>query len=839
MTRAHLCALLLGAAPIALSAGLAAAQPTGTTPAPAASSETGTPAAPAPAPAPGTDTLAMEEIIVTAVAGQTSKLRTSVSVSGIGGDDFANFAPRSTAEIFRNLPGIRSESTGGEGNANIAVRGLPVASGGAKFLQLHEDGLPVLEFGDIAFGNADIFLRADSTVQRIEAVRGGSASTFASNSPGGVINFISRTGEEAGGALKLTRGLDFDTTRGDFRIGGPIDGNWNFHIGGFYREGEGPREAGYNGESGGQVKANLTRSFDNGYARLYVKYLNDRAIGYLPMPVAVSGTNGDPDYDSLPGFDILSDTPHSPYFTRNAGLGGDNGPRVSDIRDGMRPVSTAIGGEFEFDIADDWRIANRFRWAETDGRFVSPFPAEVAAASAIAADIGGAGARLRYANGPQGGQAIANPAGLNGNGLAMRVHVFDTEINDFGNLANDLKLTRSFRMDQAAVDLTVGYYKARQTIDMDWLWNSYLLEVRGDRAALLDVVRADGSLATEGGLIAYGVPFWGNCCTRSYDVTYDIDAPYAALGVEMGDWNIDASLRYDSGDASGSYTGSVQSANLDVNRNGVISAPERSVSVLDLRNPSPVDYDWSYWSWSIGANYTVTPDLAVFARASQGGRANADRLLFGRVRADGSVAEQDAVDMVDQYEAGVKWRSGGFGLFGTLFYAETQEQNFEATSQRFFDRVYEAYGLELEATYGYQGFFISAGATWTEAEIAEDALSPAVAGNTPRRQPDLIYQITPSYSDFGVTIGANIIGSTDAYAQDNNSLILPAYTQVNLFADYALTEGLLLSLNVNNLFNAKGFTEAEEGAIVDGRSNIIRARSINGRTSTLSLSYTF
>ena len=82
-----------------------------------------------------------------------------------------------------------------------------MASGGAKFLQLQEDGLPVLEYGDIAFGNADIFLRSDLNVARVEAVRGGSASTFASNSPGGVINLISRTGEQEGGSIQGTVGL--------------------------------------------------------------------------------------------------------------------------------------------------------------------------------------------------------------------------------------------------------------------------------------------------------------------------------------------------------------------------------------------------------------------------------------------------------------------------------------------------------------------------------------------------------------------------------------------------------------------------------------------------------
>src|SRR3546814_17399355 len=93
-------------------------------------------------------------------------MQESVSTSVIGIESIQNAAPRSTAEIFRNIPGIRSEASGGEGNANIAVRGLPVASGGAKFLQLQGDGLPVLEFGDIAFGNADIFLRNDYSLDR-------------------------------------------------------------------------------------------------------------------------------------------------------------------------------------------------------------------------------------------------------------------------------------------------------------------------------------------------------------------------------------------------------------------------------------------------------------------------------------------------------------------------------------------------------------------------------------------------------------------------------------------------------------------------------------------------
>src|SRR5688500_7548434 len=201
-----------------------------------------------------------ETVVVTASAGTTTEFRSSISVNSISIEEVAEYAPRGTAEIFRNIPGVRSEAGGGNaGNANIIVRGLPAASGGAKFLQLHEDGLPVLEFGDIAFGNADIFLRADWSVERIESVRGGSASTFASNSPGGVINFISNTGEQSVSRFGYTKGLDFGWDQLDFEYGGAIGVRWRGHVACYARRGEGSKETGFTANSGYQIKANVTR----------------------------------------------------------------------------------------------------------------------------------------------------------------------------------------------------------------------------------------------------------------------------------------------------------------------------------------------------------------------------------------------------------------------------------------------------------------------------------------------------------------------------------------------------------------------------------------------------
>lgn len=778
------------------------------------------------------------EIIVTAVARGQNKLDSSVSVSSLSADAIQQAAPRSVAEVFRNIPGIRSESSGGEGNANIAVRGLPVASGGAKFLQLQEDGLPVLEYGDITFGNADIFLRADFNVQRVEAIRGGSASTFASNSPGGVINLLSKTGETEGGAIQASTGLDYSDYRLDVDYGGKLSDDLLFHIGGFYRQGTGPRQAGYDGNKGGQLKFNITKQFAGGYIRFYGKYLNDRAIGYLPNPVRVTGTNSDPKYRNIPGFSINQDTLHSRYITRNVTLDGNNNPVVNDIRDGQHPVVKSFGLESQFEIADGWQVTERFRYSDVSGRFISNFPANVDSATSIATAMGGAGATLSYANGPRAGQAIANPSALNGNGLLAQIVVFDTKLNSLNNITNDIRVTRDFDMGGGKLSFTAGFYKSRQTIDTEWLWTSLLSDVvGGGKAALVNIASATGQPVTQDGIYGYGASYFGGCCRRSYNVDYNTNAPFASLSWASDKLTLDGSIRYDFGDANGSIAGAdlgggrIGTVSRDMNGDGVISDAETRVSVIPLTSPAPVDYNFHYWSYSLGANYRLADDLAIFARYSQGGRANADRLLFGPAvsTVDGHLVDSNAaVDMVKQAEGGVKYRAGGLALYATAFWARTEEQNFEATTQRFVDRKYRAYGLELEGNYRAGIFSLTAGGTWTKSKIVSDALNPWVVGNVPRRQAEFVFQATPQIDVGPVTVGANVIGTTSSYAQDSDQLKLPGYTTVNTFLQYRPVDRVQLSLNANNLFNVKGFTEAEEGAIP--ANGIVRARSINGRT---------
>lgn len=781
------------------------------------------------------DVLKLDAFVVTAVTRPgTTKMKSSVSVSTMAPEKVQGAIPRSTAEIFRNLPGFRSEATSGDGNANITVRGLPLSAGGSRYVQIHEDGVPVLEFGDIAFATADQFVRADATLGLVEAVRGGSASTAASNSPGGVINFLSKTGEAAGGSLAYTRGLDFGEDRVEFAYGSPLSDTLRFHVGGFYRNGEGVRDTGFNGNAGGQFKANLTKEFAGGYVRLYFKVLDDHATSYLPAPTLATGTDRHPGFKSPPGFDLKDGTPHSAFFQKFTGIDGAGNPQTGDVSDGIHTQDTAIGAEVSFDLAGGWHLYDRFNYSNKSGRFIAPFPAVVANGNAIATTVGGAGSSLVFANGPRAGEAF-------GDGLAMRVVLFDTPLNDFDTITNNLKLDKTFTLpDDAKVNFGLSYYRSRQNISMDWLWNTYLLEVKGHNAALLDVRDASGAIITDGGLEAFSAAPFGNF-GRAFDAEYDISAPAASLSYSKGRLNLDASVRLDYVDANGAWFG-VITGTKDVNGNGVISRPETSVSVINRTHPNLINYDLDYTSYSLGANYSFNNDLATFARYSRGGRAGADRIV-DFLNPDGSLrANGLGVNTSKQFEAGVKYRNstllpGSLGVFTTYFHADTKEgSNFEATTQRVISRTYDADGVEVEFAYTQGLFDLRGGLTYTDAEIS-GADDPTVVGHRPRRQAKLIYQVTPSLTGRNYGLGFTVIGTTAAFAQDNNALRFPSYTYVNGFASYQLAKDLTLSVGVNNLFNKFGVSESEEGAIP--ANGVVRARGIAGRSTSLTLRYNF
>jgi outer membrane receptor protein involved in Fe transport len=778
----------------------------------------------------------IKEVVVTGVSNPKASLESSISITSLSNARINNSVARTTAEIFRSIPGIRSESSGGDGNSNITVRGVPVSAGGSRYMLLQEDGLPVLQFGDMAFATQDQFLRFDNTVNKVEAVRGGSASVLASNSPAGIINFISKTGETEGGSIATTIGLNYKNARTDFEFGAPMGNNMFFHVGGFYRTGDGPRRTGYTSNNGGQIKANITKKFSNGYARIYVKALNDRTAAYMPMPLQVSGTNDAPVWESLTNYDALTGALQSRYLTTDRTIGGGNTILTSDIKDGMHSKTNSVGGEFAFNLENGWKVSNKARMAFNSGQFLAPFPANAYGSFADFKYTDTAGKNSPYAN-----PTYAN-TGLAASGEMMKIHLFNTKLNNFNNYTNDLSIAKSFGKE---VKVNAGLYKAIQKVSMDWHWNTYLMEANSDSSRLINVTDTAGNALTTNGQLAYGVPAWGNCCSRRYDTEYDITAPYASVELAPTDnLNFELGLRYDMGQVSGNFSGANgKTSSIDMNGNGAIDANEKNVAVMG-GTPTPVNYSYNYLSYSFGGNYQINKESSVFLRTSQGGSASADRVLFSGYNYVGNndlKLDAQKVNTVAQTELGYKVRKQAYTLNATLFLATTKESNYEATTQKKVANNYRSMGLELDGSYNVtKDFNIRGGFTYTNAKITA-AIDPTIVDMTPRRLPAIMFNLTPSYTFMGGkhNVGVSILGVSKSYAQDANKLVMPGYVVINPYVNLTIVKNLNFNLAANNMFNALGITESEEGSITNNTKNIVRARPITGRSISAGLRYNF
>lgn len=774
------------------------------------------------------DANVLDDVVVTGVVNPKSRLESSVSVSSIGLKQIEQSAPRSTGEVFRNIPGVRAESSGGEGNANFNVRGVPVSSGGSRYLQLQEDGLPVMLFGDTSFGNSDNWLRIDSNIGRVESIRGGSASTQTTNGPAGIINMISKTGKTESGSVASTTGLDFNTNRLDFEYGTPLANGVSYHIGGFVRSGEGPRSAGYNASQGGQFKANITKEFKSGYIRTSFKFLNDRTPMYLPMPMLLKGTDANPTFANLPGFDITTDGLQTKYSQQSAGpTSSESGNTLRDVRKGNNPISQAIGLEFEFDLGEGWNISEKGRISFNKGSWIAPFSAGVGTTNSFVAGLGiPTGSTLSYAD----DGSVYAPA----NGLIQNIHMFDTTQDDLNNLFNDFKISKKLGDN---VLVTAGYFTASQTTKISWQWNSFLQEVKGDGEARL--VNVDGY--SRSGQLAYGTPVWGNCCQRNYNLQHTVNAPYAGIDANISEkLNFSGSIRYDNVNVDGTIADGNTKGPVDVNGNGIIEPIENVVPVVQATDRRIVGDNYGYTSYSAGLNYKINDASAVFGRYSVGasGRA-ADRNAYG---ANGTAIVQ--YDKISQLEAGYKRKYSAGYVNLTGFHSVTDEAAGTALNLNAGNK-YKATGAEFEGLYNLADFSVVGSVTYTNAEIVEDRTSSVVGtnnGKTPKRQADFVYNLSPTYV-FGSSkqhlLGLTVLGTSKSFASDDNNLIQPGYAYINLLAKAGLTKGLSLAASVNNLFDTVGITEVEGVDGAYGGDRLVRARSITGRSTTLSIQYKF
>jgi outer membrane receptor protein involved in Fe transport len=812
--------------------------------------------------APATDAAAsdlqgLEEVVVTASGGDKSQLNSSVSVTSVSSDLIENFHPTSDGEILRLIPGLQVSGTGGAGgNSNIGVRGLPVATGGSPFVQIQEDGLPTVLFGDIQFGNNDYWTHFDSTVANIEAVRGGSASTYASQAPGAVINYISRTGKEDGGKVSLSRGLGYDETKLDFRNGGHISDSIYYHVGGYFQNGRGPLDGGYILSNSTQVKGNITKELSDGkgYFRFLFKYAKTQEPNYNGAPafanVTATSVSGFRPYTN---YDGRSDTNYS-TLNQNFLIVNREGALERVKLDGITTKAQSFGNQFHYVFNDSITLDNNARWTEMSGGFASPFLSPSPTASVLGSDPLTANV-AKYANGPNAGQVYTG-AYINTNTNVR------TNIRDIGSFANDLAVAGKFNLGAGSLTARAGLFYMNQRIAMDWHTNKTTTEVSGNNPAMLDIYDAAGNKLTANGLSGFNNN-WGDCCARDYDLSYADNAPYLGLDFNAQRFDIDGSIRFENIKASGwAIKGG---SSFDTNVSGVL------IPTFIANGPGEVyDYTRKYQTYSLGALFKLNDNTSLFARASRGGRFNADRqTLGGKVRADGGLCTSGdvelkdingvvtrpakygcgsdgvtpSVDFVNQYEIGVKNRGNVFGgrytVELTLLNGDFKQSNYEptitaqcATGGCVIDSKFKSQGAELFATYRLGGLSLVGNATYSNSKST--ARFPTFSRHP--GLPDLTYTLSSNY-DFGarLTAGLNVTGNSDMI--DYSGRKYPGSDTFGASLNFTPVENLEVGLQVYNLFDK--FVVRGIGDVVNQAAGVVKVDPARGRLITGTVSFKF
>ncbi|WP_375419518.1 TonB-dependent receptor [uncultured Hymenobacter sp.] len=678
------------------------------------------------------DALLMSDVVVTGTFNPQSKLESSTAVTTLDARQIQTRVSRGTADLLMAVPGFRVNSDGGEAANSISVRGLPSnAEAGFGFLQLLEDGLPLLEVGSLTFAKSDIHHRVDETLNRLEVVRGGSAAVLANNAPGGLINFLSKTGAgpRIGGTLKLTGGDQgfysdrtgasrlFGMQRVDANVGGPIKGTpLRFNIGGFYRYDEGTRYPGFPLNRGGQVKANVTYTLKNGYVRVYGKYLNDR-VAYLTS-IPYQNLN---DPERIPGGpDLRRGTVMSEYnrFTSIPNpFNNGQGTLTRDLADGQHSRYKSVSSEVFFDLGHGFTLTDNARVLDanlsTDGVYdlLPPFSGVGLAQSYLSGfgPLGANGFELRYADdnslvasGAYNATTRAiTPTGgnfnFNGNGLVNVAGIFPDD-KPATNAINRLQISKTVGGHQ----LTGGWYASRYTIKERLSYNQIVQEV-ADRPRLLNltILTAPGFFggqpiqATENGFLAYSFGTAGGVLANTSNTT-QINSFF--LGDE---WTIserlrlDAGLRFENSHSFGRAEKSAIARNLDQNYNFNFTATRATNPVyqnggLDGNYLTQFDNnylqttgDFRRWDYlfqtvngSLGLNYKLDETTALYGRYSNAGVAPTnDQWAFGQEPGDptGNSTRRGAIQRVQQAEVGVKANPGRLGLGLTFFYSRNSD----------------------------------------------------------------------------------------------------------------------------------------------------------------------
>ncbi len=792
------------------------------------------------------DPLQLETMVVTGTQTPRMNLDASVAVTTLTASEVQSAAPRSTTEMLRYVPGFtRVESSGGEVNENISMRGIL----GVEYVAFLEDGLPVFPTMHTFFMNADNLFRFDSNIERMEVVRGGSSPLFGSNTPGAIVNFINKSGgDQFSGTMQAsaaTKGL----ARYDLNMNGPFGNDWRFSVGGFYRYDHGVRDPGFPGIRGGQLKANVTRLLDNGYLRFSVKHIDDRNQFILPLPFAdPSNPNYAPgfsDYGSMntpEGIDISVPTP-----TSQLTLPLDNG---------LKTKATWFTADASFDLSSEWHLQNTAQAMHNDQEWNALLPFSALPSQSYITTPAGQGG-LGFAPGSTGQYFYTNHKDAFGNPLP-----FDTS-NDLvapggewhvakpiSAVQDQLSLRRSF----GPHSLSLGGYFANYTQDNQWFFTDILTDVR-DNPRFLDLI-----VTPAGGGAPVNVTKNG---FRNFLSNYVNGTGQTTIvsGVVGGEVQLMERLRADVG-LRGEYNTFVQTSEntstVDLDLNPATTYDKETFGNNSFRHFSKNITDWSA---SVGLNYRLNDRVGLYVTGARGYKMPAlDEFL--------NASAQAQVDLftsrkVQSLEGGVKYGTSRLAVTLNAFYTTLKNQTGQGaivdpvtgatTWQITVDPDVKSYGAEVEAFVSpIEGLQLIGSGTLLDAKLGKGA--PATISNgAPLIStllggvPPLIGNLAAIYSPqraTGLQFKADLHHVGSRYTERPQDRVtgtkLPSYNYFNFGVGFAIPNaGARINVDLLNAFQSKGLEEGNPRLIAAGGTPIFLARPLLPRRLQASIQYDF
>lgn len=768
--------------------------------------------APAPPPAPA---IAAPDIVVTGrgVSSPLDRTAYSYAVSAIDWTGNNHQGPIAVAELFRMVPGFWVEASGGEGSNNVRSRGIP--TDGFTSIALTENGIPIQYDGGLGYLNTDQSFRFDETVAKVEVVRGGPASLFTPNAPGGVANVITRSGlRNPGGRIKVATG-DRGYARFDAVYGQKIGGNWGLLAGGFYRRDGGRRRPGYLADSGGQARVALDYEDGDNSLSLDLRHLDDRVTFYLPVPLRLdSGGN----VTAIRGFDPLRDSLSGPE-TLHLQIKGAQGPTDFDLTRGTRSSVTALTLRGTLSLGPGLALISGTRWRTSDILRNALFPIGTPMATAdylnsiravtLAAYPQATRVVLRYTD--NGAPVSAN---ANGNGLVLGANLLSVHV-PLDEFVTDNRLTWQFNRGgrhNFAFGMTLAHY----SYSFDRTMGTILIDVR-DKARLIDAVALNAGGTVVGSYTDQGFQRYGSIFDRSA-MAVDALALYAA-----DEWQLSSRLRLDFGarwERSGIHGRAAGKTTVDLGNPAVLAdnavlTPSGAIIAIDRA--------YAAFGWSAGASLSVTREIGLFARYTDTFRLpSASEFNSNPERTDQGVVP------IRMAELGLKYHRPNVSLFATGFYARFDrlpftDFRFDTASNAYEERTAiagsETLGVELEALLRpVPGFDLTVQATWQAPHYRNFSFTD-LAGGVPVlrdysgrqliRVPRLAISATPAVTLFDGRLRAelSVAAFSLRYSDIANTQRLPAYAMLGFDATLRVRDRVNLWLHATNLTNTLGLTE--------------------------------